>query len=407
MRILNNFSDALNIPLDALEAFEDRYGTLKLNELLMSTDELQNLVGGYTELLSAITTGAGDTSKWMETIISQFPELIAYMGDLSALFSHATTKINQLSNAYLKSQYEDIIGSTEFYETIKEQFEGKLPPETIKTLTDAGVDSVSSILSWVQKQYRSDGSLPDEAANVVEALKETVDEYGIEVTSNILKAYYDQIIDFKVKTLDKQLENLNAQKEALENINSQREYENKLIEAKLKLENASKEKKRVYRAGVGWVYESDQTAIAEAQKELEELENQKTIAELEKEIAELTYEKEKISSIYEEKNYETLSKLYEDYLKQNDLENASAQKLYETVKEGTEGIKEALSQMIQEDTEGDAIDKATALKEAREAWEELQKHQYGSAGYNTALENYHTAYNKAVKAGATESDLSD
>lgn len=343
----------------------------------------------------------------METIIAQFPELIAYMGDTSALFTHLTTKVNQLSEAYLKSQYEDIIGSTDFYKTIKESFEGKLSQENIDALTKAGVDSVSSILSWVQQQYDSNGNLNEAGTAVLDALKETVDEYGVEVTSNILKSYYDQIIDFRVKTLDKELENLNAQKEALQQINSQREYENKLIEAKLRLENASKEKKRVYRAGVGWVYEADQTAIAEAQKNLEELENQKTIAELDRQIAELTYEKEKLSSIYDEKNYETLSELYQAYLDQNELTNASSAKIYESIKEGTDGITKALEELIQQDTESDAANKKSALEKAKEAWEALQKETYGTSGYNTALQNYHNAYNNAVNNGATESDFED
>lgn len=147
MDIMQNFATALNIPLDLLEDFEDRFGSLKLSEVLMSTAEIQTLMGNYTSLLSSITTGAGDTSKWMETIISQFPELIAYMGDTSALFTHLTTKINQLSEAYLQSQYEDIISSTEFYKTIKDSFEGRLSQENIDALTKAGVDSVSSILS--------------------------------------------------------------------------------------------------------------------------------------------------------------------------------------------------------------------------------------------------------------------
>lgn len=63
MDILQNFATALNIPLDSLEDFEDRYGSLKLSEVIMSTAELQTLMGDYTKLLSSITTGAGDTSK--------------------------------------------------------------------------------------------------------------------------------------------------------------------------------------------------------------------------------------------------------------------------------------------------------------------------------------------------------
>ena len=66
-----------------------------------------------------------------------------------------------------------------------------------------------------------------------------------------------------------------------------------------------------------------------------------------------------------------------------------------------------MEELIQQDTETDAKNKASALAKAKEAWETLQKTQYGTAAYNTALQNYHSAYNNAVKNGATEDDFKD
>ena len=48
-----------------------------------------------------------------------------------------------------------------------------------------------------------------------------------------------------------------------------------LIKAREALENAKNEKKRVYRAGVGWTYETDQEAIREARENLKNLETDK------------------------------------------------------------------------------------------------------------------------------------
>ena len=47
------------------------------------------------------------------------------------------------------------------------------------------------------------------------------------------------------------------------------------------------EKQRIYRAGVGWVYEADQGKIQEAKKELEDLEVTKQISEITKQINEV------------------------------------------------------------------------------------------------------------------------
>ena len=405
---LKNFATALNMTVEDLIAMEDVFGSLKYNEAIMSPQELRETTTGYIDLLSAITTGAGNTSEWMQTIIGQYPELIAYMGDTSELFSQITKKLTALSNTYLWSQYDDIIGSAEAFNVLKSNAEGtglydRLSPELTAELDKFNVTSISSLLDWINQQYDAEGNLSGNGQLVLDALKETVDEYGMQVTSDLLKSYYEQIIDFRIKTIDKELENLNAQKEALQEINSQREYENKLIEAKLKLENASKEKKRVYRAGVGWVYEADQAAIAEAQKAVEELENQKTLAELERQIAELEYDKEKLSNIFDEQNNEILKSLYEDYIEQNKLENASAEKLLESIKEGAAGITEKLSELIQQDSDTAKQEKINALAAAKKAWENLQKSD--AANYNTNLEAYHSAYTAAVNAGATEEDM--
>lgn len=101
----------------------------------------------------------------------------------------------------------------------------------------------------------------------------------------------------------------------MEQINSQREYENKLIEAKIKLENAQNEKKKVWREGVGWVYEADTSAIADAQKELEDLDNEKKVNELQAQIDELQAQRDYLGDIANKQELEGLKKVYEDWQK--------------------------------------------------------------------------------------------
>lgn len=118
----------------------------------------------------------------------------------------------------------------------------------------------------------------------------------------------DTFIPYLNKVLDKQIEGLQKQKEALQQINKQREYENKLIEARNKLEEAGKEKKRVWREGIGWVYEANQDAIAEAQKNLQEVENDRKVRELDLMIEQLQAEKDLVQAIQDKAAFKELKK---------------------------------------------------------------------------------------------------
>ena len=382
--------------------------------MLMSTSDLTDHATELIDLIGSINEGAGQTSVWMKTMISQFPELIAYTGNLTVLYSKIGEKVQQLSAAYVNSQYEDIVSNERVFKEIKEDLYGRLTSSQQSVLDrfgTTGVTSITDIMSYLKTQYQKDGSLPEQAQGILDAVQATVNEYGLTVTSDILKEYYDRLIEFRTQVLDNEINNLTEQKEALQGINQQREYENQLIEAKLKLENASKEKKRVYRAGIGWVYESDQEAIKEAQKNLEEVERQKTTSALENQIATLQQEKDELSSIYDQQNYENLQKFYEAYVNEsskNEGNVKTAQQFYVDMVKGVSGISTSLLDLIQQESEKDADDKTKALAKAEEAWKNLTSidDPTKEAGkYNTALEEYHTAANAAKNAGAEKSDF--
>ena len=69
------------------------------------------------------------------------------------------------------------------------------------------------------------------------------------------------LIEAENKSLEKQIDNLQSIKDSIGDINKQREKELDLIKARDALENAKKEKKLVYRAGIGFVATSDSSAI--------------------------------------------------------------------------------------------------------------------------------------------------
>lgn len=407
-KILESFAASLGTTVDQLEAVESKYGSLTLADTYLSTTELANEISKYTGLLDSITTGAGNVSAWMNEIINQFPDLIAYMSDVPTLFEKIGTKIRNLSNQYINAQYTAVSSDETTYSTIKEKFYERIGDSDITKLLDKeNITSISAVTDWLKKEYLANGKLSDRGQKVLDSLKEVTDQFGLSITSSVLKGYYDHIINFKTQVLDQEINNLNEQKEALQDINKQREYENSLIEAKLKLENAIQEKKRVYRAGVGWVYESDQNAIIDAQKNISDLENRKTVSELETQIAELESQKADLSSIYEKQNFELLSKLYDDYIEEAQKDGdfyETAEDLYQGILKGVNGVEEKLSNLIQNNSDTDAAEKAKAVEEARKAWNVLTNSKPGSRSFNTALSNFHTAMQNAKNVGMTEED---
>lgn len=75
------------------------------------------------------------------------------------------------------------------------------------------------------------------------------------------------------ETYDKELEKLQDKADTIERTN-------RLIELQNNLMNANKEKERVYRQGIGWVYESNRNKVRQAQKDLDDFSLQDNIDDL-------------------------------------------------------------------------------------------------------------------------------
>ena len=114
---------------------------------------------------------------------------------------------------------------------------------------------------------------------------------------DLFKEMRDILVEYQTSTYDTEISNLESIKDALGDVNKQREKELELIKAKEALENASKEKKRVYREGVGFVYTTDQEAVKEAQDKVDELEQQKTQDDIQYQIDVLEQQKSILENV--------------------------------------------------------------------------------------------------------------
>ena len=96
--------------------------------------------------------------------------------------------------------------------------------------------------------------------------------------------YYNNLIKAIEAVADKQIDRLNDEKEALREKNDEQQRELDLLEAKNNLEKAKKQKVFVYKEGQGLVQVQDEKAVADAQKEYDDVQKEIKEAEIDKQI---------------------------------------------------------------------------------------------------------------------------
>lgn len=394
--ILQNFANSLGLSVSDLSNQAGSYGKLTLADTYIQASEIGNTIKNYTDLMGSIASGSGDVSAWMTTIINQFPDLIQYMDDTSTLFTEMGDKLQQFAASQIATQFKDIASSSEFYESIKDVYYEQLRADGnsdliagLEAFGDTGVTTIEDIVKYAT-------TTGDKEA--VETLKKILN--GRSLTSQYLKDFYNELTSAQDKVMQAEIDNLTQQRDALKEINSQREYENKLIEARNKLEDASKNKKRVYRAGVGFVYEADQEAILNAQKDLESLQKEKQISELDDYITYIKSEKEAIDTLVENMNTETQVKNLNAWMEENSKGNG----FFEVLKNGVLGISEKMTKLLDAEVENKEVDKNEAFDEAKRAWDTLTESS-SISDYNTNATTFHDYANAAKKAGVSDEEL--
>ena len=125
--------------------------------------------------------------------------------------------------------------------------------------------------------------------------------------TDLNKEIQEKLIEFQTKVYETEISNLESIRDSLDDVNKQREKELELIKAKEALENASKEKKRVYRAGVGFVYTTDQEAVKSAQEKVDELKRQQDKDNIQYQIDLLQQQKEILENLENNKQLENLT----------------------------------------------------------------------------------------------------
>lgn len=440
--LLEQFATALGVSVDKLQGFADTVGALTLGDLLAGMGETREKITSYTGLLSDFFTTGTVSPENLEDIIANYPDLINKVSNPKELLAGVQEKISQLGTQYVSAGISSWFSSEAVFDQFRKNFVDK--------------DGFKEIFS--NKELLGDVKSLDEAKGIILKMRQEGSEYSgqaKELYDYIIKAgdaaqveleyirkqlEYTAEIEATMDTVDKnyekQINALEEQKSALEDINSQREYENKLIEAKIKLENAQNEKKKVWREGVGWVYETDTTAIADAQQELDDLANQKTVDELQAQIDELQAQREYVAGIPDRLELEQANENFKTWTDKlglvNDDQLSVINKIQEvwtelkTRSDKVEGRSETKSQFGQASQQKTAAEislvgsggsasapaSGSAQANLQEAYEAVKKFdssdnsqeaQTARTKFADALKNYQGAYSKYIGAGGTAS----
>lgn len=328
--VIESFASALGVSTTRLEEMSDQLGALKLSDFVKSASQLREMLNDlYGILDNYYETGYLDLNA-QEKILSNYPEYADLISDPGKIAESINKIVDGVKVLYVKNSLNEWAQNEKNAETYVGKFLEGYKGGDYKTL-------------FTDKKYFGDLSTPEQMlqridmliaagdlnSDVLQAVKGNI-ERGMKNYESMAVALAEQLENTKKlesvnkyldKSYEKQINALEEQKSALEQINSQREYENKLIEAKIKLENAQNEKKKVWREGVGWVYEADTSAIADAQKELEDLDNEKKVNELQAQIDELQAQRDYLGDIANKQELEGLKRVYEDWQKEIGVSN--------------------------------------------------------------------------------------
>lgn len=332
---LYKFSNGLGITTDELHEFSLELGSVTLGDFLASLDEgnekLKKLkenfesfaeVGTLTDDLvaSVLESGSlediqalGDPQKRREVFLRQIKaqEQVMFQKRLQAMMEN--------TNAF--AGFRDLEGISS---AIDQSTALSSAQKMALNSSDASFNTLYEVARYAQKN--EDGSYVDDQLDYL--IKTAEQQLNLAIETQKYHYLDEQAIEYTTSQIEKQISFLEQQKEVLSSINEQRQKELDYIKAQIALENAHKEKKRVYREGVGFVYEEDEEAIKTAQKNLDDLDRDKQQEELDLRIEELELQKEILEFLPTQDNLLALQENMELWASNLGMTNEQIQALF-------------------------------------------------------------------------------
>lgn len=247
------FANAWNMTVEEAEKLADELPGLTTALGSMTPSEVLDYYTNLSDIFSDLADNAILTAKNFDEIISKYPKLMALYGradkeDLQAeiLKSIGVEQKTAYSNALL-NEFLDSEGYVSLMRTGINGDEdwGKNENEYVKDALS--LNTMRELYQRIAYLKNLNTEESNAAAQALEERAETL--YGKDMEIEWEDPLYTAAKEAEIYNQDKIIKNLEEQKDALGKINDERKKEIELIKARDALENAKKEKVRVYRAG--------------------------------------------------------------------------------------------------------------------------------------------------------------
>lgn len=294
----------LNMTVEEAEKLKDVIGTITLSDILNGADKLLDKFDELNTILGEISESDILSPDTMNKIVKSFPNLLKGIDEsgnvtisrdniIRNLIKWITDPNGTYATGYIGEIATGAKTESKYWDLFKDVADQYFTGDTLKQIMNySNFEGAESIMMRPENKQAL-----ERFGDIVATSTGIIDQQ--EKARNIL-------IEAENKSLEKQIDNLQSIKDSIGDINKQREKELELIKARDALENAKKEKKLVYRAGIGFVATSDSSAVQEAQKKVEDLQNQQTQEDLQYQIDQLNQQKAILEAIKNDSNMESL-----------------------------------------------------------------------------------------------------
>lgn len=305
----------INMTVEQAESLKNVIGSISLEDILNGSDKLLDKFETLNGILGDISEDTILSPENMNKVVSSFPDLFKefdengnFTGNISSEnIVGNLAKLVTDPNGALATAYAGLTAK----ESLTDQNKWKIFQDSVKANQEAlGIsdEQLSDIMT--AKDFNSQ-------AKLILNNEKLMAEWGKIIAETTAVADYAEqarniLIEAENKSLEKQIDNLQSIKDSIGDINKQREKELDLIKARDALENAKKDKKLVYRAGIGFVAQADTSAIQEAQKKVEDLQNQQTQEDLQYQIDQLNQQKAILEAIQNDPKIESIKNSAEE-----------------------------------------------------------------------------------------------
>lgn len=280
---LIRMAKGLGLTTEQLIAMKEELKDVSLGDLTAAPSTSREKREQYLAYYNDFVQNGALSKENLEKAISEDPELAALSGDREAMRAYLEKKAfgqdTKEQVLYHAQMYNSMMESGSFFNSQKKATNGEgdssleqrvkdafaerraqiandsslsaLEKETLLKEVKNKEDSFDNAKSFNSAQEALDylkQQSGEAAAAVGEKMSELLQQ---EVEYTVDTTQLDRVIEYQTKLIDKQIENLQQQKDALQSINDQRKKELEYTKAQIALENTSKEKKRVYREGKG------------------------------------------------------------------------------------------------------------------------------------------------------------